>query len=40
MVKTPFPDNFDELRAEVRAAGLLERVPVRGIVEMVGLSLR
>ena len=37
MVKTPYPDNFDELKAEVRAAGLLKRVPVRGIIEMVGI---
>jgi fatty acid desaturase len=37
MVKTPYPDNFDELKEEVRAAGLLERVPVRGIIEMVGI---
>jgi fatty acid desaturase len=39
MVKTPYPDNFDELRAEVKAAGLLDRVPIRGIVEMVGIVL-
>jgi len=37
MVKTPYPDNFDELKAEVRAAGLLDRVPVRGTIEMVGI---
>ena len=37
MVKTPYPDNFDELRAEVRAAGLLDRVPVRGSIEMIGV---
>ena len=29
-----YPDIFDELKAEVRAAGLLERVPVRGSIEM------
>ena len=39
MVKTPYPDNFDELKAEVREAGLLERVPVRGTIEMVGIIL-
>jgi len=39
MVKTPYPDNFDELRAEVRAAGLLDRVPVRGVIEMIGIVL-
>jgi len=37
MVKTPYPNNFDELRAEVRAAGLLDRIPVRGTIEMVGI---
>jgi len=30
-----YPDNFDELKAEVRAAGLLNRVPVRGTIEMI-----
>jgi len=30
-----YPDIFDELKAEVRAAGLLDRVPVRGSVEMI-----
>ena len=39
MVKTPYPDNFDELRAEVRAAGLLDRVPVRGSIEMIGVVI-
>ena len=39
MVNTPYPDNFDVLKAEVREAGLLERVPVRGIVEMVAIML-
>jgi len=29
-----YPDIFDELKAEVRAAGLLDRVPVRGTIEM------
>jgi len=37
MVQTPYPDNFDELKAELREAGLLERVPVRGLVEMFGI---
>ncbi|WP_455756869.1 acyl-CoA desaturase [Sulfurimonas sp.] len=31
-----YPDIFDELKAEVREAGLLERVPVRGSIEMIG----
>ena len=32
-------DIFDELKAEVRAAGLLERVPVRGSLEMAAILL-
>jgi len=32
---TPYPDVFNELKAEVRAAGLLDRVPVRGTIEMI-----
>ena len=39
MIKSPYPDNFDELRAEVRAAGLLDRVPVRGVIEMIAIVL-
>ncbi len=39
MSRTPYPDNFDELKAEVRSAGLLERVPVRGSVEMIAVLL-
>ena len=34
-----YPDIFNELKNEVREAGLLERVPVRGIVEMVAIML-
>lgn len=34
---TPYPNNFDELKKEVREAGLLERVPIRGSVEMIGV---
>jgi len=30
-----YPDIFDDLKAEVRAAGLLDRVPVRGTIEMI-----
>lgn len=30
-----YPDIFNELKADVRSAGLLERVPVRGTVEML-----
>jgi len=29
--------NFDELKAAVRSAGLLERVPVRGSIEMIAI---
>lgn len=34
---TPYPNNFDELKQEVRDAGLLERVPIRGSIEMLGI---
>ena len=37
MTTTPYPDIFSELKAEVRSAGLLERVPVRGIIEMIAI---
>jgi len=30
-----YPDIFDQLKAEVRTAGLLERIPVRGSMEMI-----
>ncbi|MFK5938604.1 MAG: acyl-CoA desaturase [Sulfurimonas sp.] len=33
-----YPDIFDELKAEVRAAGLLERVPLRGTIEMIAVG--
>ena len=32
-----YPDIFDELKAQVREAGLLERVPVRGSIEMIAV---
>ena len=32
-----YPDMFDELKAQVREAGLLERVPVRGSLEMIAV---
>ncbi len=35
----PYPDNFNELKAQVRAAGLLDRVPVRGTIEMIATLL-
>ncbi len=34
-----YPDIFDELKAEVREAGLLDRVPVRGTIEMIATIL-
>ena len=32
-----YPDNFDELKDKVRRAGLLDRVPVRGTIEMIAV---
>ncbi len=32
-----YPDIFDELKQEVRDAGLLDRVPVRGTIEMIAV---
>ncbi len=37
MSKVSYPDNFDELKEQVRSAGLLNRVPVRGTIEMVAV---
>jgi len=37
MSSVQYPDIFNELKAEVRAAGLLERVPVRGSIEMIAI---
>ncbi len=37
MSKALYVDNFDELKEEVKAAGLLNRVPVRGTIEMVAV---
>ncbi len=39
MSTTPYPDNFNELKAKVREAGLLERVPVRGSIEMIAVFI-
>lgn len=39
MERTPYPDIFSELKSQVRDAGLLERVPIRGSVEMIGVLL-
>ncbi len=35
----PYPDVFDELKEQVRLAGLLDRVPIRGSIEMVAIIL-
>ncbi len=39
MSSVPYPDNFDELKEQVRSEGLLDRVPVRGTIEMVAIIL-
>lgn len=40
MIQTAqYPDIFDELKARVREAGLLERVPVRGSIEMIAILI-
>lgn len=39
MSTLPYPDNFRELKDEVRIAGLLDRVPVRGTIEMIAIIL-
>jgi fatty acid desaturase len=36
---SPYPDIFSELKAQVRQAGLLDRIPVRGSIEMVAVIL-
>jgi len=36
---TPTPYLFDELKAQVRKAGLLERAPIRGSLEMIAIIL-
>jgi len=37
MHTTNYPDIFNELKKQVREAGLLERVPIRGSIEMVAI---
>ena len=32
-----FPDNFNELKSAVKEAGLLQRVPIRGSIEMIAI---
>ncbi|CAA6810328.1 MAG: Unknown protein [uncultured Sulfurovum sp.] len=40
MQKTPqYPDIFHELKSSVRDAGLLDRVPIRGSIEMIAVLL-
>ena len=39
MSTTTYPDNFNELKAQVKEAGLLQRVPVRGSLEMLAILL-
>ena len=34
---TTYPDIFDDLKEQVRKAGLLDTVPRRGIIEMIGI---
>jgi len=34
-----YPDIFDKLKGEVKEAGLLDRVPIRGTVEMIAIIL-
>ena len=34
-----YPDIFNELKAEVRAAGLLNRIPIRGSIEMIAIII-
>jgi len=36
-MSTGYPDIFDELKAQVREAGLLQRVPIRGTIEMIAV---
>ena len=33
----PYPDIFDELKQEVKSKGLLDRVPIRGSIEMIAI---
>ncbi len=34
-----YPDIFDELKSQVRKAGLLQRIPIRGSIEMIAILL-
>ncbi len=37
MSTATYPDNFSELKEQVRNAGLLKRVPIRGSIEMIAI---
>ncbi|RLA72714.1 MAG: hypothetical protein DRG24_02165 [Epsilonproteobacteria bacterium] len=39
MSTAAYPDIFDELKKQVRDAGLLKRVPIRGTIEMIALVI-
>jgi len=39
MSRVPYPDNFDALKEQVKSAGLLKRVPIRGSIEMVAVII-
>ncbi|SFV55996.1 Fatty acid desaturase [hydrothermal vent metagenome] len=34
-----YPDNFDEFKAKVKETGLLDRVPIRGSIEMIAVFI-
>ena len=37
MSRVPYPNNFDDLKEQVKSAGLLKRVPIRGSIEMASV---
>ncbi len=39
MATTAYPDVFDVLKSQVKEAGLLDRVPLRGTIEMIAVVL-
>ncbi|SHO81609.1 Fatty acid desaturase [hydrothermal vent metagenome] len=39
MTSTTYPDLFKELKAQVREEGLLNRVPIRGSIEMIAVII-
>jgi len=36
---TSYPDIFDELKNQVKEAGLLDRIPIRGTIEMIAIII-